>query len=143
MVCSVIFLSACDDYLLLKFQSDIMFVDHALELMRTILEYQGVEDPTNILLVSSELLKNAVVHGNQNDSSKDVLLRLTRMQQGRVRLEIEDDGKGVVHRGNVSDLTQKDSPIGAARHGYSIISNLSEKILFNEIGNRVTVFLDT
>ncbi len=139
----MIFLSACDDYLLLKFQSDIMFVDHALEIMRTILEYQGVEDPTNILLVSSELLKNAVVHGNQNDSSKDVLLRLTRIHQGRIKVEIEDAGKGVVYRGKGSDLTQKESCTGAARHGYAIISNLSEKILFNEKGNRVTVFLDT
>ena len=90
----MILLYASDDYLLLKFRSDITFVDVAVQTIGNLLEYFGIEDPTNILLVSRELLKNAVVHGSHNNKNKEVVFRLFRISRDLFRLEIEDSGQG-------------------------------------------------
>jgi anti-sigma regulatory factor (Ser/Thr protein kinase) len=132
----VIHLSAGTDSLLLEFSSDITFVDVAVEIIRKVLEYRKIEDPTNVLLVSRELLKNAVVHGNQNDRDKKVTYRLQRSGAERFRLEVEDSGPGIYPR---------PAPGGAvgskSGRGYTIIYSLAEQVRFNPQGNRVTVVL--
>ena len=91
----MILLSASDDCLLLKFRSDITFVDVAVQIIGNLLDYLGIEDPTNILLVSRELPKNAVVHGDHNRKNKEVVFRSFRISQDRFRLEIEDSCHGI------------------------------------------------
>ena len=140
----MILLSAGDDYVLVKFRSDITFVDVAVQTIGNLLEYLGIADPTNLLLVSRELLKNAVVHGNHNNKSKKVVFRLFRISQDRFRLEIEDSGQGSGLRhlraiGKVRD--ERDRKIEAGGRGSTIINSLSEKVLFSETGNRITVLL--
>lgn len=140
----MILLSASDDSLLIKFRSDITFVDVAVQTIGNLLEYFGIEDPTNILLVSRELLKNAVVHGNHNKKNKEVVFRLFRISQDRFRLEIEDSGQGSGLRhlrttGKVRETRDRESEAGG--RGFTIINSLSEQVLFSETGNRITVLL--
>jgi anti-sigma regulatory factor (Ser/Thr protein kinase) len=142
----VILLSVTPDCLLLEFNSDITFVDIAVEMIRNILEYLKVLDPTNLLLVSKELLKNAVVHGNQNDREKEVVFRLFPLGQDRFRLEVEDSGPGISLKNDriawlTLDPTQKRSEIGG--HGFKIINSLSDQIFFSENGSKITVLLGT
>lgn len=140
----MIVLSATDEYVLLKFQSDITFVDVAVEIIRNVLEYLAVEDPTNVLLVSRELLKNAVVHGNQNDRDKEVVLRLFRIAQDRFRLEVEDSGQGIGLRNIQTTMLEQEQPDRRGEksgHGLTIINRLSEQVFFNETGNIITVLL--
>ena len=141
----MILLSASDDYLLLKFRSDITFVDVAVQTIGNLLEHFGIEDPTNILLVTRELLKNAVVHGNHNNKNKEVVFRLFRISQDRFRLEIEDSGQGGGLRhlrttGKVRESRDRGGEAGG--RGFTIINNLSEQVLFSETGNRITVLLE-
>ena len=141
----MILLSASDDYLLLKFRSDITFIDVAVQIIGNLLDYLGIEDPTNILLVSRELLKNAVVHGNHNNRNKEVVFRLFRISHDRFRLEIEDSGQGSGLRqlratGKVREMRDRKSE--AIRRGFTIINSLSEQVLFSETGNRITVLLE-
>ena len=140
----MILLSATDDLLLLKFQSDITFVDVAVEIIRNVLEYIEIEDPTNVLLVSRELLKNAVVHGNQNNRDKDVVFRLFRIDQDRFRLEVEDSGPGIGLRNIEATVLEQEQANGRSEmsgHGFTIINSLSEQVYFNETGNLITVLL--
>ncbi|UCF95894.1 MAG: ATP-binding protein [Spirochaetaceae bacterium] len=142
----VILLSVTPDCLFLEFNSDITFVDIAVEMIRNILEYLKVVDPTNLLLVSKELLKNAVVHGNQNDREKEVVFRLFPLGQDRFRLEVEDSGPGIsVKNGRTTSLkldsTQKRGEIGG--HGFTIINSLSDQVSFSETGSKITVLLDS
>jgi anti-sigma regulatory factor (Ser/Thr protein kinase) len=141
----VILLSASDDFLLIKFRSDITFVDVAVQTIGNLLEYYGIEDPTNILLVSRELLKNAVVHGSHNNKNKEVVFRLFRISRDLFRLEIEDSGQGSGLRhlrttGKVPDARDGESEAGG--RGFTIINSLSEQVLFSETGNRITVLLE-
>lgn len=137
-------LSAAQNNFLLKFQSDITFVDVAVEIIRHVLEHQKIADPTNILLVARELLKNAVVHGNQNDRDKKVVLRLLRIGPDRYRLQVEDSGPGLgLKKSRISkrEQEQTDKRSEANGHGFAIINNLSRQVFFNEKGNRITVLL--
>jgi anti-sigma regulatory factor (Ser/Thr protein kinase) len=140
----VITLSVAQDQLLLKFHTDITFVDVALEIIRHVLEYQTNEDPTNLLLVSRELLKNAVVHGNQNDRAKEVIFRLSRIGYDLWKLEAQDSGPGISQRQQriiESDHRQAGKRGKSSGRGFTIISNLAEQVLFNPTGNVITVLL--
>lgn len=140
----MILLSAAKDHLLLKFQSDITFVDVAVEIIRNVLEYLAIENPTNVLLVSRELLKNAVVHGNQNDRGKEVVLWLFRIGQYRFRVEVEDSGPGIDLRNIETTVLEQEQANGRGEmsgHGFTIINRLSEQVFFNETGNKITAVL--
>ena len=141
---AVIQMSVDSGDLLMKFHSDITFVQVAVEIIRTVLEYLKVADPTNVLLVSRELIKNAVVHGNQNDRSKEVVYRISRLAQDRFELEVQDSGSGISL--NRSESTTKQWPNrldSDETHGrdFTIISSLSDQVSFNEQGNKITVVL--
>ena len=130
---------------LLKFQSDITFVDVAVEMIRAVLDYMKVEDTTNILLVSRELLKNAVVHGNQNDGTKEVIFGLHRNSQNRFELEVEDSGPGVDSRNSENACAERDAvPLRnkTGGRGFTIINRLAEQVILNKPGNKVTVLLE-
>jgi anti-sigma regulatory factor (Ser/Thr protein kinase) len=94
LILVVILLSAGNDCLLLKFRADITFAYVTVRTIGNLLEYLGIEDLTNLLLVSRELLENAVFHGNHNNKSKEVVFRIDRIGQDRFTLEIEDSGQG-------------------------------------------------
>jgi anti-sigma regulatory factor (Ser/Thr protein kinase) len=140
----VILLATANEELTLKFQSDITFVDVAVEIIRNILHYLAVEDPTNVLLVSRELLKNAVVHGNQNDRTKEVVYRLSRSAADQFRLEVEDSGAGFGQekkRGTGKDKRQNDGWIKKSSHGFAIINSLCRQVVLDETEGKVTVLL--
>lgn len=48
----------------------------------------------NILLLAQELVSNGILHGNQKDVTKKVMLKLTTNLQ-EVTLSIQDEGKGI------------------------------------------------
>lgn len=124
--------------IVLKFASDITFIDYAIDLIRTLATYQGMGEPSRVLLVSNELLRNAVVHGNRNDTEKLVSYRLELLDDGRCRVEVEDRGEGF-------DAGRAAGPLRCARphgHGFGAIGELSEAVEFNAKGNRVTVYLE-
>ena len=69
--------SAGNDCLLLKFSADITFAYVTVRTIVNLVEYLGIEDSTNLLLVSRERLKNAVFHSNHNNISDQVLFSET------------------------------------------------------------------
>lgn len=116
--------------------SDVTFVDPAVELARTLLRYQGQRDPTEILLVLRELLKNAVVHGNRNLSELTVSVAISRREVGQYCVEVEDQGAGFDARRVFEDPP----PTG---RGFSILRSTATEVRTSDRGNRVTVILDT
>lgn len=130
---------AAADNLLLRFDSDICFVDYALGIIDDLLSYRGIHDRTDLLIVCRELLKNAVVHGNRNDTRKPVTLRLQVLPGGRCRIEAEDDGSGFDVQARSTEAPAG-HPSGCGT-GFALIGALADRVVFNEQGNRVTVFL--
>lgn len=126
--------------LLLRFDSDITFVDYAVSIVDDLLEYQGVPDPTNLLIVVRELLKNSVVHGNRNDTAKAVTLRLQRLNGGKLIIETEDDGPGF--EATALGIPRDGSRVAPERRGFALIRALAERIELNDRGNRITVTME-
>jgi anti-sigma regulatory factor (Ser/Thr protein kinase) len=136
----MIAMSASEDSILLRFDSDLTFVDYAVQIIADLLAYHGIPNPTNLLVVSRELMKNAVVHGNGNDTGKPVLLRLLRDGGGAYRVEIEDAGQGFDIAAMAGETTaQPGQPVA---RGYALISALAQRIELNGRGNRVTVIME-
>ncbi|MBN1838000.1 MAG: ATP-binding protein [Spirochaetales bacterium] len=142
----MIALITSDDALLLRFASDITFVDYAVDIIDDVLAYRGLAERTGVLLVSRELLKNAVVHGNRNDTGKAVTLRLERLSEERYRVEAQDDGSGfdvasLTRGGALAFPTGSEGPAGRAT-GFALVGALADHVDFNETGNRITAYVD-
>jgi len=91
-------------------------------------------------LVLDELLRNAVKHGNKNDSQKKVTVNLS-LQDKQLFLEIEDEGCGF-------ELTKLDSGAANSNHysgsgrGLLMVGGYCKKIDFTNQGSKVQVLFD-
>ena len=114
-------------------------VNTACETVQEFLRPFGASRSPNIEVVLRELLMNAVIHGNGEDKTLPVRCRVTRRSDGRVRIEVEDQGRGFPH----ADLCPGSSTIDHPkdRHGYDLICALSDRLEFNAAGNKITAQL--
>lgn len=90
-------------------------------------------------VVLRELLTNAVVHGNQNAGTRRVGVTVEYLGTGRFRLQVEDEGNGF----DVSsvDMSLPEDPRELQKRGYILINSLSDRLEFNDKGNRVTAYV--
>jgi anti-sigma regulatory factor (Ser/Thr protein kinase) len=142
----VVAIVASDESFLLRFDSDAVFVDYAVDIIDNLLSYRGFDDRTSLLILCRELLNNAIVHGKRSDSHKSVTLRLERLAGGQYRIETEDGGMNIDPESmeSIESIEQGDEPSGlpGSLSGLSLIGALANRVLFNTRGNRVTVFVN-
>ena len=95
-------------------------------------------DPTlypNILISLTEAVNNAVEHGNLNDKSKMVCVRLNK-QNKVLRCEISDEGRGF-DPASVPDPTIDENIEKPGGRGVFLMRELSDKIAFKDNGSTV------
>jgi Anti-sigma regulatory factor (Ser/Thr protein kinase) len=106
------------------------FIDNAKE------KYQLNDDIYgNIMIAVTEAVNNAIKHGNQNNSSKNVSLSLA-LEEGLVRFCIEDEGTGF----NYNDLPDPTAPENLEKpggRGIFLMKHLSDEVTFKEKGKVV------
>ncbi len=98
-----------------------------------------------IKVVINELLINAVLHGNNCQPKKSVKMRILRTDNGFLDITVEDEGNGF----NYDYLLERcvdacDCDVEEAMEtgrGMLIVKNLSEQIIFNNKGNKVTAII--
>jgi serine/threonine-protein kinase RsbW len=88
-----------------------------------------------IYLCISEAVVNAIKHGNRNDLKKNVFIAVNCTLQD-ISVQIEDEGNGF-DLNNVKDPTTKENLNNESGRGIFIIRKLSNKIEYNEKGNRI------
>jgi serine/threonine-protein kinase RsbW len=91
-------------------------------------------------LCISEAVINAIKHGNKNDLHKKVSI-LADCIGTEIIIQIEDEGEGF-DINKVKDPTQKENIKKESGRGIYIIKNLSEKIEYNEKGNRIQLKIE-
>jgi anti-sigma regulatory factor (Ser/Thr protein kinase) len=138
----VITLLATQREIHLRFPSDVTFVDHAVEIVRTLLLHRSSQDPTALLVVARELLKNAVVHGNRNNRGLSVRLRVTYGANGPSRVDVEDQGSGFDTR-TLAQPAPAPTQSEVGPRGYQIIRAYSSELRFNERGNQVSAWINS
>jgi serine/threonine-protein kinase RsbW len=89
----------------------------------------------NILISLTEAVTNAIKHGNQNDESKLVEVKL-RKRQNKLAFSVSDEGKGFDFN-NVPDPTAPENLLKIGGRGVFLMKQLSDMIVFRNQGSTV------
>lgn len=93
---------------------------------------------SNIIVTLSELVKNAMVHGNKNNPEKTVLV-IFEQNEGKLIFTVKDQGIGFPFKvPDVADFQINED----IKNGLSIVQTLSDSLSFNVNGSEVTVTFD-
>lgn len=92
-----------------------------------------------VALAVQEALANAVVHGCDNDPSKQVRCRLQADPQGRIVIIVTDPGPGFSPH-LLSDPTQGDGRYADHGRGVYLIRQLMDEVHFEDKGNEIRMW---
>jgi serine/threonine-protein kinase RsbW len=106
------------------------FIDNAKEKYKLDDDIYG-----NIMIAVTEAVNNAIKHGNQNDSSKNVALSLS-LHEGLIKFKIEDEGGGFDHE-HLPDPTSPENLEKPGGRGIFLMKHLSDEVAFAEGGRIV------
>ena len=106
------------------------FIDNAKE------KYQLSDDIYgNIMIAVTEAVNNAIKHGNQDNSSKNVSLSLS-FAEGLIKFRIEDEGHGFQYE-NLPDPTSPENIEKPGGRGIFLMKHLADEVDFTERGKVV------
>ena len=89
----------------------------------------------NILISLTEAVTNAIIHGNDNDESKTVQVRLKK-QKNKLAFLISDEGGGFDFD-NLPDPTSPENLTKIGGRGVFLMHQLSDKVDFKDNGSTV------
>jgi serine/threonine-protein kinase RsbW len=114
-------------------------IDRAIAVILSTMDAYGYLDDhiRKMKVVLSELLVNAILHGNKRDFSKKVTIGHI-VDKKTARISILDEGNGF-DPSKVPDPTLPENLARDCGRGLYIAYHYVDQILFNEKGNRVTV----
>ena len=96
------------------------------------------EEQTDLRLVFSELLYNAIVHGNKNDKNKNVHLYV-EIENGMVVGRVTDEGKGFNYLELLKNIDDDDI-FNECGRGIRLVQSLTDKLVFNITGNAIRFY---
>ncbi|MEQ9466880.1 MAG: ATP-binding protein [Ekhidna sp.] len=103
------------------------FIDNAKD------QYQLNDDIYgNIMIAVTESVNNAIIHGNQSNSKKNVLLQLA-LEESLIRFTIEDEGSGFDFS-NLPDPTLPENLSKPGGRGIFLMKNLCDEVSFKKDG---------
>jgi serine/threonine-protein kinase RsbW len=87
-------------------------------------------------VIMNELVLNGIMHGNREDRKKSVKLHLALKEDDHIYITVEDEGPGYDYKQVIEscELSMKETG-----RGILIVRELSERLIFNNAGNRITV----
>lgn len=89
----------------------------------------------NIMIAVTEAVNNAIKHGNNNVSTKNVALLLS-LEEGLIKFKIEDEGLGFDYH-NLPDPTAPENIEKPGGRGIFLMKHLSDEVDFKEGGRIV------
>lgn len=100
----------------------------------------AIEDEVfgNIFIGLTEAGNNAIYHGNKEDASKDVVMRVEEKTEDFITFFIKDEGPGFDYDA-LPDPTAPENLEKPTGRGVFLMKQLSEEIRFNESGNEVFI----
>jgi serine/threonine-protein kinase RsbW len=89
----------------------------------------------NIMIAVTEAVNNAIKHGNQNNSSKNVSLALA-LEEGVIKFRVEDEGNGFDYE-HLPDPTSPENLEKPGGRGIFLMKHLADEVAFGEKGKVV------
>ena len=103
------------------------FIDNAKDQFRLNDDIYG-----NIMIAVTESVNNAIRHGNQGDTKKNVNLSL-QLKDNAIVFHIEDEGNGFDYQ-NLPDPTAPDNIDQPGGRGIFLMKHLSDEVNFHNDG---------
>jgi serine/threonine-protein kinase RsbW len=114
-------------------------MDRATSIILSAMDSLGYADDgiRKMKIILTELLANAIYHGNKGDHLKKVIVGHT-IDKKNVIISVMDEGDGF-DPSKVPDPTLPENLVKDCGRGIYIVRNYADKIEFNKKGNRVTI----
>ena len=90
----------------------------------------------DLRLVFSELLYNAVIHGNKGDANKSVHVKV-KAEEDRIFAIIQDEGLGFDYQETIDQAGTEASLLNGNGRGIILVNALTDKLSFNKRGNEI------
>ncbi|UCF18960.1 MAG: SpoIIE family protein phosphatase [Gemmatimonadota bacterium] len=126
----------------LELPSDISIIDHVVKLLAACArDYRsyGPRQLVNLRVALSEALSNAILYGNEGDRNKKVRVR-ANVDAWNIKVQISDEGPGF-DLGELPDPTRGEAIEASGGRGIFLLRRLADDVVYNEIGNAVTLTL--
>lgn len=109
--------------------------------VRRLMEFVDHYDPSlevrnDLRLVFSELLYNAVLHGNNSDPQKSVSVHL-KVDGSHIYAQVRDEGPGFDYAHAIEYALSDEALLDEHSRGIVLVSGLTENLSFNEAGNLI------
>lgn len=123
----------------IELPSDVKYLDGVLSYLIERTVRYGIISPTssNTFVALDEALSNAIRHGNKNDPSKKVHIRV-ELSHDEARFTIRDEGPGF----NPTAIPDPLDPANLFKNsgrGVLLIQHIMDEVSYNESGNEITM----
>ena len=121
----------------LRFSADLRNLDKVEKFVHSILDFEEVDERLygNIIIAVTEGVTNAVVHGNQNDSEKDVHVQYNSTDI-TIEFRIKDQGEGF-NFNEIPDPTLPENVEKLDGRGVFLITSLADQTEFHDNGSLI------
>lgn len=132
--------SEVSELLDVRIAAELTAIGNVTDTISGILERLEVEEEKRqeIALAVQEALANAVVHGCNNDSSKEIRCRLRRDARGTIVVIVTDPGPGF-SPATISDPKRPEGLYAGGGRGVFLIRQLMDEVHFEQGGNQITM----
>lgn len=122
---------------LIVIKSEISELEKVENFINEILKEYDLDEKyfNRIYVCVSEAVLNSIKHGNKNDKNKTVSIGIN-CNMNEINVLVEDEGKGF-NINKLKDPTLRKNLKKESGRGIFIIKNLSDKLEYNEKGNRI------
>lgn len=114
-------------------------VSDILNFFSSNLRFKNNDDLYDLKLIFSELLINAVIHGNRQDQTKKVTLHIDIENQGEILATIADEGTGFDYRrlltSSGGQSCHQEGLFDENGRGICLVSSLTDQISFQNNGS--------
>ena len=120
-----------------RFPADLSNLDKVEKFVHSILDFEEVDERLygNIIIAVTEGVTNAVVHGNQNDTQKEVHVQYNSSEIA-IEFRIKDQGNGFNFK-EIPDPTLPENIEKLGGRGVFLITSLADKIEFHDNGSLI------
>lgn len=99
----------------------------------------GDEDSSRIMLVLSEAVNNAIVHGNEENPDKQVVVLSTWDEStGVLQVSVEDEGEGF-DPDDIPDPLKEENLLNEGGRGVYLIEQYADDVQFSKGGTKITI----
>ena len=119
----------------LFFSSDTKYLENVEKLSSKVARYAHLSESDNddLGIVTTELVNNAIHHGNKNDPNKNVSIIFT-VDDSKIELRIKDEGNGF-ELDKLKDPLAPENLLNENGRGIFLIRNLMDGLDFNFTGS--------